>query len=539
MDVLNRVLLVLLAVSLNFSVACRNGTAGVTELPPPEQRPAGSPPEPPRASVELPPQSKAAPTRVLKAGDDLQSALDEAKAGDVIALEAGAVFTGAFRLPNKPGNGWITIRTRVADGVFPQAGTRVDPSQSRLMPVIQSDSDRPAITAAPGAHHYHFIGIELRPKAGVFSYNVVLLGSNEKDVESLPHHFSFDRCYIHGDPQLGGRRGIALNSRHTAIVDSYLADFKEQGNDAQAICGWNGTGPFAIVNNYLEGAGENLMFGGGDPTILNLIPSDIEIRGNRISKPLAWKGSNWTVKNLFELKNARRVVVEGNLFENNWLQSQNGFAILFTPRNQDGGAPWCGVTDVAFNGNTVRHTSSGVNILGNDDIHESQQTRRIQIRENLFEDVDGTKWGGEGILFQIIEGAADIVIDHNTALQSGSVLVGNGAANSGVVFTNNLAKHNAYGVGGRDLFGNPMQALARYFPQAIFAKNVLIGNNAHLAYPADNFFPSTAAEVGFKDFAAGNYRLTSASRFEKAGTDGKAIGADLDAPPVRRKPSNS
>ena len=30
--------------------------------------------------------------------------------------------------------------------------------------------------------------------------------------------------------------------------------------------GWNGPGPFLIENNYLEAAGENIMFGGNDPS---------------------------------------------------------------------------------------------------------------------------------------------------------------------------------------------------------------------------------------------------------------------------------
>ena len=69
-----------------------------------------------------------------------------------------------------------------------------------------------------------------------------------------------------------------MNSARTAVVDSYLSNLHEVGADSQAIAGWNGPGPFKIVNNYLEGAGENVMFGGADPRIPNLVPSDIEIR---------------------------------------------------------------------------------------------------------------------------------------------------------------------------------------------------------------------------------------------------------------------
>jgi len=35
--------------------------------------------------------------------------------------------------------------------------------------------------------------------------------------------------------------------------------------------------------------------------------------------------------------------------------------------------------------------------------------------------------------------------------------------------------------------------------------------------------------VGFADFAAGDYRLTSASRYKGLGTDGKDLGADMAA----------
>src|SRR5205814_6471454 len=207
---------------------------------------------------------------------------------------------------------------------------------------------------------------------------------------------------------------------------SYFSDFKEVGADSQAIAGWNGLGPFAIVNNYLEGAGENLLFGGADPSVKNLVPADIEIRQNHFAKPLTWKTQQWSVKNLLELKNAHRVLIAGNTFENNWQQAQNGFAILFTPRNQDGGAPWSMVQDVTFINNVVRHTGSAVNIMGSDDNQPSDHTRRILVRNNLFEDVDGARWGGSGRLFQLLSGTADVVIDHNTAFQTGDFITAEG-----------------------------------------------------------------------------------------------------------------
>ena len=84
-------------------------------------------------------------------------------------------------------------------------------------------------------------------------------------------------------------RGIALNSASTDVINSYVSDCHGLGFDTQAIAGWNGPGPFRIVNNYLEAAGENVMFGGADPKIPDLVPADIEFRNNHCSKPLSWK----------------------------------------------------------------------------------------------------------------------------------------------------------------------------------------------------------------------------------------------------------
>jgi cellulose synthase/poly-beta-1,6-N-acetylglucosamine synthase-like glycosyltransferase len=471
-----------------------------------------APPPSPRASI------------LVRAGDDLQAALDKAQPGDAILLEGGATFTGPFTLRAKAGEEWIVVRPAVPDDRLPLAGTRVGPADAGPMPKLESRTE-PVLSAAPGAHHYRLVGLEIRPRPGVFLHNLVALGGNETTLAELPHHVVFDRCYLHGDPAKGARRGLALNSRETAVVDSYLADFKEAGADSQAIAGWNGPGPFKIENNYLEAAGEAVMFGGADPSIPDLVPSDIEVRRNHVSRPLSWKTAAWTVKNLFELKNARRVLVDGNLFENHWVQAQSGFAILFTVRNQDGWAPWSVVQDVTFINNVVRHAAAGINILGRDDNFPSGQTRRVAIRNNLFDDVGGPQWGGGGTLLQVVRGAADVVFDHNTAFQSGNIIAAEGEPNTGFVYRNNIALHNAYGMVGTGTAPGK-ETLAAYFPDAVVARNVFVG--AHPApLPADNFFPASPAEVGFMDRERGDYRLAATSAYRGRGTDGKDVGVDF------------
>jgi hypothetical protein len=110
----------------------------------------------------------------------------------------------------------------------------------------------------------------------------------------------------------------------------------------------------------------------------------------------SYAGIHWTVKNQFELKNAQRVLVDGNLFENNWGDAQNGYGVLFTARNQDGTAPWSMVRDVTFTNNIVRHTGGALNIMGTDNLNPSQPTQRILVQNNLFDDVNGSAGSGPG-----------------------------------------------------------------------------------------------------------------------------------------------
>jgi hypothetical protein len=485
--------------------------------------------------VQPPSASAGDATLKVSVGGDLQAALDAAKPGDTIELEAGATFTGNFLLPNKKGSGWIYIRSSAANQL--PMNVRVKPDQARLMPKIVTPNTIPAIRTAAGAHHYHFIGIEITTKhaPGATNRNLVYLEApdTQDSLSEVPTDIVFERCYIHGTPDRSVRRGIALNSARTDIMDSYFSDFHEVGADSQAIAGWNGPGPFRIINNYLEGAGENLMFGGADPEIANLVPSDIEIRHNHFFKPLSWKighssyaGKPWAVKNLLELKNARRVTITGNILEHNWAHAQNGFAILFTVRNQDGGAPWSVIEDVVFALNIVRHTGAAVNILGRDDNYESGQLKRITIRDNLFDHVGDGKWGGSGALFQMLSGSADVVIEHNTALQTRNVITADGAPHTGFIYRNNITPHNTYGVfGSGSSSGTP--SLNAYFPDATFLKNILAGGEAS-RYPSNNFFPSSMRDVGFGNMAGGNYRLASSSRYKNAGTDGKDPGVNFE-----------
>jgi PKD repeat protein len=495
-------------------------------------------PELPRVYLDTTYPASSGATINVAAGGNLQAALDQAQPGDQVVLQAGAVFTGNFVLPTKSGNGWIVIRTSNLAGL-PAEGARADASHAAAMPKLQTPNTAPAIRTAIAAHHYRLVGLEVGVVATwATNYGIVALGDTgaaQSSMSQVPHDLVIDRCYIHGNPSGDVTRGVALNSAATAVIDSTVANCHGVGYDTQAIGGWNGPGPYKIINNYLEGATENFMLGGSDPSIPNLVSYDVEFRHNYCAKPVSWcateptyAGIHWSVKNIFELKNAQRVLVDGNVFENCWVDGQTGIAIQLTPRNQYGGAPWVIVADVTFTNNIVRHAAAGVNVLGSDDNFPSQQAQRIKIKNNLFDDIGAARWGGNGRLFQIISGPVNLQIDHNTAFQTTNVVSADGdPAATGFVFTNNIMPHNDYGVFGSG-YGIGNSSIQHYFPGCVFARNVLVGGPSSL-YPANNFFPPLMSTVGFVDLSVGNYRLLPTSLYVHAGTDGADIGVNFDA----------
>ena len=426
----------------------------------------------------------------------------------------------------------ITVRTAGDDGL-PGDGERVSPANAGALAIIRPSGSGAAIKTAAGAHHWRLMLLEVQGERRRRSDHARRrLQCAERHWPRSPHDLVVDRLYIHGDPAKGQKRGIALNSASTTITGSYIADIKLVGQDSQAICGWNGPGPYTITNNYLEAAGENVMFGGSDPAVPNLVPADITISGNYVTKQVSWRTEKWSAKNLIELKNARRVQIADNLFENNWEGGQPGYAIVFTVRNQDGKCTWCQVDHVTFERNIVRHTAAGIKILGWDNNHPSQQTQAILIRANLFYDVDSKAWGagGSGYFVALTDGARDITVDHNTVMlvnASGVVQI-DGPPVLGFVFTNNLTKSGNYGIAGTG-HGSGNSAIAAFLPGADITRNVIAGAQAG-QYPGGNSFPAVAQfEAQFVSFAAGDYRLASASPWRGAGTDGQDLGAPLGA----------
>jgi len=553
------------------------------------------PAELPRVRIETSMRSTPAPGKVIRvrAGQDLGEALEKASCGDTVELQAGATF-GKVVLPAKKcdDSHWIIIRTSTLDTKLPAEGTRMlpcyagvtslpgrpefhCPSNENLLAKIQFEGKGGSgpIVFASGANHYRLIGLEVtRAVSSAVVYN--LIGPDNAPAD----HLIFDRMYIHGTPQNETVRGVMLaHIRYAAVVDSYLSDFhcvaKTGGcTDSQAVAGGAGDdpmGPFKIVNNFLEAAAESIELGGSAATAT---PMDIEIRRNHMFKPLIWMpgqpgfvggvdGGAFIVKNLFELKNAVRVLFEGNVLENTWGGfSQAGFAVLLGPKNQgirgSNVCPSCQVTDITIRYSTISHVGGGFQI-GNGLSATGGAPKdggRYSIHDVTVDDIQPEFFSGRGLFAQIstapgtteVPPLHDVSIDHVTAFAP-RVLLNIGGPVTGTKMHNISITNSIFlgpqrivtSTGGgaeRNCSSGPVSksldlVLQSCFSSYNFQNNVIIGGGGG-GLPKGNSTPVKSGDVGFvnaKDFNGGEYRLAATSKFKRSAGDGRDVGADIDA----------
>ena len=215
-----------------------------------------------------------AATTIVPPSADLQSVLNAASPGDVIVLQAGARYVGSFRLPAKAAGPAITIRS---SATLP--GRRIGPQDASLLPTLASGVVS-AILDGTGAANWIIDGIR---------FESVLNGQGEVIVLQDSTNIYMDRLLIVAGPN-GQKRGIRGNGQQITLTRSYIANIWRSGQDSQAFCAWDGAGPYTIVNNYLEAASENVMFGGADSLSAARVPSDILVAGQLLQQTVGVEG---------------------------------------------------------------------------------------------------------------------------------------------------------------------------------------------------------------------------------------------------------
>lgn len=308
----------------------------------------------------------------LPAGGNLRDAVNsvsQSPTGAVIELQPG-IYPGPVVLPSRPvGSPVIVIKT--AGGIPARPLTDAD---LPLLARFASATSEPALTFQnTSGYTLDGIGV-LRQPNGYYEGIVVQDGDN----------ITIDRTVIYA-PE-GQKRGIRLNGTRLTVTRSWINTGAWQGQDSQGILVWEGS-QFTITHNYIAASGENVLFGGAWTVGrgAEYIPQDATVQFNVLHKPQEWRQKPGSVKNLFELKNVKRILVADNLFDGNWTDAQPGWGIVFTVRNQEGTHPFATIEDVIFERNYIKNTERGFNLLGQDNEYPSQRAKRITIRKNVVE----------------------------------------------------------------------------------------------------------------------------------------------------------
>ena len=405
----------------------------------------------------------------VSCGDDLQAAINAAAGPTIITVahlqkdSKTRCNWGSYTLPWRNDTAVVTIQT---DGTIPPDGKRTQPGDSYLALFTASCSagqgyyqvffpaySAPTNTAGHPPHGYAFLGLEITAPndTACASYGLVTLGAYTPGTiteADMPYQFTFSHCYIHGanaDQEIG--RGISMVGNDLTVTDSTISEIHSTFIESNTIYGCTMVGNWTIENNDLQAAGETLFVCGSEGQMAMASPQNFSIRYNWIHKNPAWRnyitksGSPYIIKNLLEFKSMNGALIDSNVFEYSWNQSQQGYALVFTPRYLGDGLHT--VKNVAVTNNIIRHVAMGVVIGLYDDttcpashpyescLEAGGGAQNFIIQNNLVDDLSGDHWGGGessyGVLLTTVTTPGvtrpftpGVIIDHNTFVSGGA-----------------------------------------------------------------------------------------------------------------------
>lgn len=267
------------------------------------------------------------------------------------------------------------------------------------------------------------------------------------------------------------------------------------------------------------------------------------------SPSTVFRSTGYAVKNLFEAKSAIDTVIRGNVFENNWPNSdQSGVAVWLISQVPQGNADaWVRGENILFEKNIIRNSAQGIRFASQGNVTFGRANRNVAARNNLLYDIGATATptltsdDARPISFG---GRCDQCSFENNTVYSGiptgmGVMYDTGVM-TGFRFANNIAHYNGYGILG-DIVGGECLAINYYMTAgSVFTNNVLIHSgvsvptNIGSCTQNSKYVPPSVPL--FTNPGTKNFRLNSTSPYSafcKNGCDFKAtntkdLGADID-----------
>jgi hypothetical protein len=352
----------------------------------------------------------------------------------------------------------------------------------------------------------------------------------------------------------GGTIGAVYNA------DATSSRWNTEGSSF--MIGGIGPGPFAGINNWIEGAG--LIWHHDDGGGTNYIRGDYTYTRNTFKTPFKYMygssvsdGLRYFLRQPLEWKSGRRVGLYGNIFDGAWVEDTPASVfVAFTSVNGQG------ITDVDLQHNTFKHGPGVTNVpvLVAGGAVQTLPPNRFRFKNNLAWDIGSSNYwvpqGGatapNGWVFEGPVGSEDVIVDHNTIVGN----TGRAAAIfwlfdtnvEGMQVTNNFFYLSSATQGLAQDGGTPTNACSNLFgkaladckftPSYVWTNNVLMSPDANQAtvqnwWPSlHNYIPSDMSleSAGWLSYSKQDFHVTTkyCSGCASPANDRKDVGADLD-----------
>ena len=226
-----------------------------------------------------------------------------------------------------------------------------------------------------------------------------------------------------------------------------------------------------------------------------------------------------------ELKHAKRVLIEGNVFENSWADGQVGWGLIFqSVTDHPELAPWTQTADVTMRYNVVKNVWGGIDLTANGWNGSGVPMTRISVENNLFQNIGGETMA---IGVQLLNGLTDVSVRHNTIVRNTQaygmpVSLDGGGAGRIALMDNVFATGTPYGgifkSGG--LLG--AAALSAFAGSTGWqnAGNVYVQDAGASSEAPGNLFAPDLTSVGF----ASDWSLSGSSPYKGKASDGNDPG---------------
>lgn len=464
--------------------------------------------------------------------------------GHVVVVDNSVVYTADYRgaFPLRSGGDAVPGGTNVCiliskafwDSMVANAGTCVvAPEKKRItsnanMAIFEANQQIGNFMVDGATKGWRFVGLAFRPNTALTQWSHVLdMGNGDDNLQTtalanIPSNIIVDRCWLDGHSTCSILHGFELHCAYGAIVDCASGNevrIRFNG-ESHVICGYNGPGPYRVVNNLINGGTEAFIIGGALSACG--MPSDLEFRYNYLTRPFNWNpnvptydgiGGSYN-KNIWETKATQFALIEYNVLEHSWQAAQDGAAFNVKSESYGNGGTIGYTADITIRRNLIRDTSMGTNVIGVPNVESAHPPQRVWFQDNLFR-VGAQYYPATSTRHVLVGLNQDCGFVHNTFISEGTVGVGLQLptyvteANTipGFVYLDNIQENSTYetwkaGGGSGNTLTDIIDVTGGSYT---INKNAVIGANGN--YPTTTYAPADEAAIVFEDVTNKDFSL--------------------------------